>query len=355
MKRHNTIIFLFIFLAQFSIVSAQTYDSYWAQENARRLQEAKENQYKIDDAAWQSNNNLRKQETTRKVQTTIDSILMQGKNMVTDKVVRTAAQQKADKIISDSRQRTLLEQARRNSEIAKKPINTNNVDTARDQQALIDAQAQLDEAINKRDKDDSDKNSEAVVQAYTNVEKLLFNGQKNVEGVNSKSDLSIQEVIAKREQIKLKFKKDINNIKDKSKQVKVENIVNNFEQVNKNVTSRATETVTKIETILLTLESRLASLIARGSYTGDSKLSISDAKIALVDAKSAISFQDSKIYEVEVVDDATVKDSLKDTREVLKSDIEIMKQKIKTAHEKVKSASDSLKVANQYNQNTLVE
>jgi hypothetical protein len=355
MKKYSPIIFLFIFFAQSSIVLAQDYNSYWAQENARRLQEAKENQYKIDDAAWQSSNNLRKQETTRKVQTTIDSILMQGKNMVTDKVVRTAAQQRADRIISESQKKVLLEQERRNSELAKNPIRTNNVDTARDQQALIDAQAKLNEAISKRDKDDSEKNSEAVIQAYTNVEKLISASQKKVEGVTSKKDLSPQEIIEMKRQAQLKLKKDLNNIKDKSKKVKVENIVNNFEQVNKKVTNSATETVSKIETVLLTLESRLASLVARGLYTGDAKLLISDAKIALVDAKSAISFQDSKIYEAEIVDDVTVKDSLQDTREVFKSDIETMKQKIKIAHEKVKSASDSLKVANQYNENTSVE
>ncbi len=94
---------------------------------------------------------------------------------------------------------------------------------------------------------------------------------------------------------------------------------------------------------MLAIESRSDKASLNGADVANVRTLITTAESAVASARTAISTQAGKTYNVELVDEATAKDSLKTTRDTLKADLEVMKSKIKLAHEAVKSAAKALK------------
>ncbi len=171
-----------------------------------------------------------------------------------------------------------------------------------------------------------------------------------IEGIQAKRDLFKEEIGLKKDAIastsaaiKLKFKADLEKIKDEKKKIKVANIGENLLELNVNLTGKATEKVNKIEEVLIAIESRTDKATAAGANLVNVRALISMAETAIADARAAIVLQTAKTYVVTIQSEATVKTSAQTTRNLLKSDIEAMRVKIKAAHEATRKAANALK------------
>jgi hypothetical protein len=151
------------------------------------------------------------------------------------------------------------------------------------------------------------------------------------------------EMQAKREDMRAKFQADLLKIKDENKRARVENISNNFAEINISVTTRASGIVDQIETVLVSIESRTDKAATNGADVTKVRASIVVAETAIADARVAIAAQVAKVYETSITSDATVKNSLQSTRDQFRADLQAMNTKIKAAHSATRKAAEALK------------
>ena len=171
-----------------------------------------------------------------------------------------------------------------------------------------------------------------------------------IQAIQDKRDLFKEEfearkdeMQAKREEMKAKFKESLLKIKDENKRTKVENISNNFAEINVKVTTRASGIVDQIETVLVSIESRADKAATGGADVTKVRASIVLAETAIADARAAIALQVSKVYDTTINSDATVQNSLQSTRNQFRTDLQAMNTKIKAAHSATKKAAEDLK------------
>ena len=176
-----------------------------------------------------------------------------------------------------------------------------------------------------------------------------------VKAVQEKREIFKDEIMSLRwenkmkiDQKKVELKNKLAVIKDENKKIKIENITNNISDLSIKFTANSTKIVDKIETVLLTIESRADKASAIGLDVSAVRVIIVSADTAIADARAALTNQISKVYTINTVentvDEATIKTSLQSNRDLLKKDIQIVNDKIKAAHEAVKKANNALKV-----------
>lgn len=181
-------------------------------------------------------------------------------------------------------------------------------------------------------------------------EMLSEKREELIQAIQDKRDLFKQEfearkdeMQAKRLEIKAKFQAKLQNIKDENKRARVGVIADNFAELNVKFTTRASNIVDQIETVLVAIESRTDKAEANGGSVANVRTLIASAETAIADARASIAIQVTKVYTPEVQSDATVKASLNSTNEAFKADIKAMNAKIKKAHEATKEAVLALK------------
>jgi len=160
-----------------------------------------------------------------------------------------------------------------------------------------------------------------------------------LQTIKEKRDSFRQELEGKkdsREQKKADLKIEIAKIKDENKKVIVENITTSIQKVNENAVSRFTETITKIENALISIESRTDKATAESIDVSTIRPLITQAETSISAARAAIAVQAGKVYTIQITDQTNLKTTLEATRDQMKSDI-------KTTHESIKKSYDSLK------------
>lgn len=179
-----------------------------------------------------------------------------------------------------------------------------------------------------------------------------------IKAIQEKRDIFKEELGAKRAamasttaDIRLRFKADLDKIKDEKKKMKVENIGNNLIELNTKITTKSSERVNKIEEVLIALESRADKSAIEGAIMTNVLAHIANSEAMVAEARLAISAQAVKTYNVTITDEATAKASLQSSRDLLKKDIEAMNVKIKAAHDATKKAIEAYKAVVKVNVN----
>jgi hypothetical protein len=172
-----------------------------------------------------------------------------------------------------------------------------------------------------------------------------------VKAVQEKREIFRDEIMSLRKESKIQidekkaeFKDRLKTIKDENKKLKIENISNNISDLSIKFTANSTKIVDKLETVLLTIESRTDKASLSGLGVDNVRSLIVSADTAIADARVALTNQIGKVYTVAAVDEATIKSSLQSNRDLLKKDIKIVNDKIKAAHEAIKKANNALRV-----------
>ena len=103
--------------------------------------------------------------------------------------------------------------------------------------------------------------------------------------------------------------------------------------------------LSKFEAILSRIIKKTHALAEKGTNTAKIDADITDAEIAISEAKDAIKVQSEKDYTVEISSEDTLKTSISTTRQLLHSDLKSVRELLKKAHEAVKIAAESLHTA----------
>lgn len=151
-----------------------------------------------------------------------------------------------------------------------------------------------------------------------------------------------QEIKARLTEMRANFKEDLNKIKDENKKISAEKIFETIQALNTKLTSHFSDKVDQIENVLVGIELRIAKAESRGLDVSIIKTEVEKAKTAITFARDAISTQSSKVYEVNVTDEVTLKTEMKKLRDLFSADIKAVKEKVKLAHVAVRDTATAL-------------
>lgn len=191
------------------------------------------------------------------------------------------------------------------------------------------------------------ENKEVKEEIKTKVEKLL-------EEVKIKRAEFKAEIVSTKEEIKAKmvearasFKAELAKIKDEKKKVLAENIFNNIGNLNILITDKMADKIDQIESVLLSVESRISKAKDRGVDVSSVSDDVVKAKTAIEEARKAVALQAKNTYTTTITDDAKLKVEMQTLRDKLKIDLKTANDKVKSAHEAVRATAVALaKISN---------
>lgn len=191
------------------------------------------------------------------------------------------------------------------------------------------------------------ENKEVKEEIKTKVEKLL-------EEVKTKRAEFKAEIVSTKEEIKAKmvearasFKAELSKIKDEKKKVLAENIFNNIGNLNILITDKMADKIDQIESVLLSVESRISKAKDREVDVSSVSDDVVKAKTAIEEARKAVALQAKNTYTTTITDDAKLKVEMQTLRDKLKIDLKTANDKVKSAHEAVRATAVALaKISN---------
>lgn len=202
---------------------------------------------------------------------------------------------------------------------------------------------------------------EARKKEFTENRNTMKNDLKlEKETFKLKIDEAVETIKLKREEFKTKIegdreamkaelttfkenlKKDLEKVKDEKKKVAVENIVNYIQNLNTKTTEILSEKVNQIENVLISIDSRISKAEERNLDVTSAKTASMKAHNDIDKSRESILEQSKKIYEVDITEEAKLKETMKTVKENFASDIKMVRNTVKVAHQSVKDAAIAL-------------
>jgi DNA repair exonuclease SbcCD ATPase subunit len=188
-------------------------------------------------------------------------------------------------------------------------------------------------------KEEREQNREEI---KTQFEAMIEATKQEREEFRTEVKNNQEEIKSKITSMRADLKEEIKKIKDENKKVITESIVNNLNELNIKLTTSFTEKITQIETVLVSVESRISKAEIRGIDVSSAKTEAGRAKQAITIARDAISLQMLKTYEVNITDEATLKTEMKRVRDLFSTDIKTVRETVRLAHQAVKNTAVAL-------------
>jgi len=138
------------------------------------------------------------------------------------------------------------------------------------------------------------------------------------------------------------FKDSLTKIKDEQKKTKTEKIVTTIEELNTKLIGQLSDKIDQIETVLLSVKSRMTKAEEKGLDVTLVKGQITLAEKAIADARDAIKVQAAKSYTTTITDEAKLKEEMQALRDTFKTDIKTLREKVVAAHKAVKDTAVAL-------------
>jgi DNA repair exonuclease SbcCD ATPase subunit len=183
----------------------------------------------------------------------------------------------------------------------------------------------------------------------SNREEYKIQMEQMIQSVKAKRQEFKTELETKKEESKLKltemkvnFREGLNKIKNEGKKISAEKIVDIIQSLNIKLTDNLSEKLNKIENVLVSIESRISKAESNDLDVTTVKVEVEKAKTAIALAREAISAQASKVYEVNITDEASLKAEMKDLRDTFTTNIKAVREKVKLAHQAVRDTATTL-------------
>lgn len=187
------------------------------------------------------------------------------------------------------------------------------------------------------------------------IEEVLQSVKDKREAFKTELEAKREEIKTKREEMRAKFQEELAKIKDEKKKLSAEKIVSIIEELNTKATNNLSGRVEKIENVLVSVESRISKGEENGLDVTQAKAEAEKAKQAIEDARSAIATQASKVYEVNITDEASLRAEMKRLRDLFTSDIKAVNELVKKAHEAVRITATTLAKIPKINEESTVD
>lgn len=193
-------------------------------------------------------------------------------------------------------------------------------------------------------RDDSEKGEIKRIREENKVqiEEMIQGVKEKREEFKAELKIKREEAKTRIETMRVSFKEDLEKIKDENKKISAEKIVDAIEALNIRLTDQLSDKVNQIENVLVSIESRIAKAESRGLDVTSVKAEVEKAKIAIASARTSISNQASKVYEVNVTSESTLRAEMKILRDTFNKDIKAVREKVKDAHVAVRVTATTL-------------
>ncbi|HLP86276.1 MAG TPA: hypothetical protein VK153_00135 [Candidatus Paceibacterota bacterium] len=198
--------------------------------------------------------------------------------------------------------------------------------------------------VENKEKRDEVKNEIKNLSAENKakLEAMITSVKEQREEFKANLEVKKEEAKTKMAEMKEKLKTDLNVIKDEKKKTSAEKIVTSLQALNVKLTTNLSAKVDQIENVLVSIQSRITKGEEKGLDVTSVKAEVEKAKIAIENARKAISTQTSKTYEVKVTSESTLKTEMQALRDLFNKDIKIVRDQVKLAHTAVKNVATSL-------------
>lgn len=197
------------------------------------------------------------------------------------------------------------------------------------------------------------------VEKKTELKTIIQSVKDKRETFKTEMEVKKEGVKVKMVEVKANFKESLTKIKDEKKKISAEKIVDIIASLNTKLTVQFSAKIDQIENVLVSIESRISKAEERGLDVSSVKIEAEKAKIAIDTARIAISLQSSKVYEVNVTSEATLRVEMKKLRDTFSEDIKVVREKVKQAHVAVRNTATTLakipKIDEEVKVNTEVE
>lgn len=194
-----------------------------------------------------------------------------------------------------------------------------------------------------------DRNGEEVKDKERKEEADKTAFELRIEQIKEKRESYKEEMGVKKEEMRLKvtemkanFKEEIKKIKDENKKISAEKIVDTIQALNEKLTNNFSDKINQIENVLVSIESRINKAKEKGIDVSSAETQALKAKDVIAQAREAISVQASKVYEVNITSEATLKAEMKNLRDTFRNDIKAVHEKVKMAHVAVRDTATTL-------------
>lgn len=200
-------------------------------------------------------------------------------------------------------------------------------------QPYIDAYKEC--ARNAKEGDGSIDECNATFQAaLKQIQKDWYSGNRTT------TQTTTQQVV--RENI-VEKKMEIGDITDERKQEVVTNIVEKMNSTNARWTAQWSNVLTRLQQLLAKIESRADLAEAAGQDVSSVREAIDQADAAISEAQVALEAQAAKEYTLEITDEATLGETVRNAMSTLQSDLKSVKELILDARQAVREALTALK------------
>ena len=174
------------------------------------------------------------------------------------------------------------------------------------------------------------------------LEAMITSVKEQREVFRANLEIKREEAQTKMVEMRTKLKAELGVIKDERKKTSAEKIVTSVQELNIRLTTNISVKVDQIENVLVSIQSRINKGEENGLDVTSVKAEVEKAKIAIEDARTAISVQVSKTYEVTVTSEATLRAEMQALRDIFNSDMKVVREQVRIAHAAVRTVATSL-------------
>lgn len=176
----------------------------------------------------------------------------------------------------------------------------------------------------------------------TELQSIIEGIKTNREEFKKEMELNKEEFKIKIETARAEFKANLIKMKDENKKAIVANVVTTIDDLNAKLTDQFSSKVDQIETVLVSIQSRITKNEALGANEALPKAQVIKAQEDIAAARSAILEQSKKVYTPTLGDETKLKGEMQALRDTFKADIKAVFDKVKVAHQSVKNTAVAL-------------
>jgi vacuolar-type H+-ATPase subunit I/STV1 len=131
------------------------------------------------------------------------------------------------------------------------------------------------------------------------------------------------------------FKAKLESLKDVRKKIAVERLDLRLSTINQNATQRLSLAIEKLEKLLDKFSQRVDTAKTEGKDTAEADSAVLAAELAIDEAKIAVASQSAREYPAEIIDEATLKNTVGKEVSDLRNDLKLVHDVVKNAKQKV--------------------
>lgn len=176
----------------------------------------------------------------------------------------------------------------------------------------------------------------------TEINKIIQDIKTKRDEFKSQVEINKEQVKNEISTLKNNFKISLGKIKSEEKRISTQTIVTTIQELNTKWTDMLSEKISQIETVLVSVDSRISKAEVRGLDVSTAKREAERTRSAISLARESILAQTKKVYEVNITDESTLKNEMKNLREAFRKDINSVQAIVKASHVALRDTATTL-------------